>query len=74
MRRPGTACSGHGLFVELHDHDRSRLQKDLAATLLSMQRQRGVDLGPVHTEIASARCEGEPVCALVIAGYASQAW
>lgn len=68
------AAAGHGLFVELHDHDRGRLQQDLAATLHSMQHQRGVDLGPVHTEIASARCEGEPVCALVIAVYASQAW
>lgn len=66
--------TGNGLFVELHDHDHSRLQQDLAATLRSMQRQRGVDLGPVHTEIASARCDGEPVCALVIAVYASQPW
>jgi hypothetical protein len=39
-----------------------------------MQRNRGVALGPVQTEIASARCEGEPVCALVIAVYASQPW
>ena len=68
------AAAGHGLFVELHDHDRGRLQQDLAATLHSMQQQRGVDLGPVQTEIASVRCEDVPVCALVIAVYASQAW
>jgi arginine decarboxylase len=65
---------GHGLFVELHDDDRERLERDLRATLASMQRSRGVDLGPVHTEIASARCDGEPVCALVIAVYGSTPW
>jgi arginine decarboxylase len=66
--------SGRGLFVELHDDDRDRLERDLHATLVTMQRNRGVALGPVHTEIASARCDAEPVCALVIAVYASQPW
>lgn len=65
---------GQGLFVELHDHDRDRLDHDLRTTLATMQRNRGVALGPVHAEIASARCEGEPVCALVIAVYASAPW
>lgn len=66
--------AGHGLFVELHDHDRERLGMDLHATLDTMQRNRGVQLGPTHTEICSARCEGDPVCALVIAVYSSQPW
>jgi arginine decarboxylase len=68
------AEGGQGLFVELHDHDRPRLERDLHDTLASMQRQRGIALGAVHTEIASARCERDPVCALVIAVYASAAW
>lgn len=67
-------ASGAGLFVELHGPDRDRLDGELRATLASMQRQRGVDLGPVHTEIASHRCTGEPVCALVIAVYAAAPW
>ncbi|MDZ7654020.1 MAG: pyruvoyl-dependent arginine decarboxylase [Burkholderiaceae bacterium] len=67
-------ADGHGLFVELHDHDREQLGRDLRATLASMQASRGVDLGPAHTEIASARCDGEPVCALVIAVYGSTPW
>lgn len=67
-------AGGHGLFVELHDDDRPRLERDLHATLETMQRNRGMALGAVHTEIASARCEGVPVCALVIAVYAAQAW
>lgn len=65
---------GRGLFVELHDSDRDRLQRDLQTTLLSMQRQRGIELGPVQTEIATASCQDEPVCALVIAVYAPQPW
>lgn len=65
---------GQGLFVELHDDDEERLNRDLRVTLCSMQQQRGVALGPAHTEIASATCKGEPVCALVIAVYAAAAW
>lgn len=65
---------GQGLFVELHDDDRDRLEGDLHATLGAMQAGRGLALGPVHTEIASACCEGTPVCALVIAVYASAPW
>ncbi len=68
------AAGGHGLFVELHDSDRQRLGQDLAATLQAMQRSRGIDFGPVHTEIASVTCEVEPVCALVVAVYAHQPW
>lgn len=65
---------GQGLFVELHDDDADRLDGDLRATLQSMQQQRDIGLGTVHTEIASARCETEPVCALVIAVYAAAPW
>lgn len=65
---------GQGLFVELHDGDRARLQQDLASTLAAMQIGRGIELGPLHTEIASATCDVEPVCALVVAVYAARAW
>jgi arginine decarboxylase len=68
------ATCGAGLFVELHDDDPVRLRHDLEVTLASMQRRRGVDLGPVHTEIASATCRGEPACALVIAVYGAAPW
>ena len=68
------AHSGAGLFVELHDDDPARLQHDLQHTLQAMQAGRGVDFGPVHTEIASASCQGQPVCALAIAVYGSSPW
>ncbi|MDH4051144.1 MAG: pyruvoyl-dependent arginine decarboxylase [Rubrivivax sp.] len=68
------AESGRGLFVELHDDDLGRLEHDLQATLETMQRNRAEALGAVQTEIASAHCDGDPVCALVIAVYASEPW
>jgi arginine decarboxylase len=66
--------SGAGLFVELHDASRQQLEADLRATLRSMQAGRGIDFGEPHVEIASATCEGPPVCALVIAVYAAAPW
>lgn len=69
-----SADTGAGLFVELHDTDAERLRGDLQATLLAMQAGRGVTLGPVHTELVSARCTDRPVCALAIAVYAAEPW
>lgn len=66
--------SGCGLFVELHHADRARLEHDLHVTLDAMTRQRTVDFGPVHTEIAQRECERQPVCALVVAVYACEPW
>jgi arginine decarboxylase len=62
---------GPGLFVELHDEDRDRLESELHATLETARRRRAAGYGPVHTVIASERCAAEPVCAVVVAVYAS---
>lgn len=66
--------SGSGLFVELHDEQRERLDADLRGTLASMQQQRGIHFGAAHTEIAGITCRQQPVCALVIAVYAAAPW
>jgi arginine decarboxylase len=68
------SSTGAGLFAELHDDDHGRLDTDLRATLVAMQRERGIDFDSLHTVIASATCDSLPVCALVIAVYASQPW
>ncbi len=68
------AASGAGLFVELHDDDRERLDADLRATLRSMQAGRGIHFGEPETAIASVTCQQQPVCALTIAVYAAAAW
>lgn len=65
---------GPGLFVELHDEDRGRLQRDLSATLEDMRTRRPHRYGDVQTEIASVTCTDRPVCALVVAVFACEPW
>lgn len=65
---------GQGLMIGQQDDESERVSRDLHATLLAMQRSRGVSFGPVSTELAEARCEGEPVCALVVAVFQSEPW
>ena len=66
--------TGRGLFVELHDSDRTRLEHALHVTLEAMRTGRDLTYGSVQTEIASAQCLLRPVCALVVAVYASEPW
>ena len=68
------ANNGPGLFVELHDADRDRLEADLHATLNAMRAYRDIDFGPVHTQIASTTCTRQPMCALVVAVFACEPW
>lgn len=68
------AGDGPGLFVELHDADRDRLEADLHATLNAMRTYRGIVYGPVQTQIAGATCIDKPVCALVVAVFACESW
>ena len=65
---------GRGLFVQLHDHNRERLEQDLHITLGAMRCYRDVDCGPVQMAIASHLCTTLPVCALVVAVYACEPW
>jgi arginine decarboxylase len=68
-------ATGRGLFVELHDSDRGRLENALHVTLDAMRAGRAtMAYGPVHTEIASVKCIARPVCALVVAVYISEPW
>jgi arginine decarboxylase len=65
---------GRGLFVELHDADRDRLEDDLKTTLGAMRLSRDVEFGPVQMVIASRLCAAQPVCALAVAVYACEPW
>ena len=66
--------SGCGLFVELHGENHAQLEHELHLTLDAMTKRRDMAYGPVQTQIVSRRCEGRPVCALVVAVYASEPW
>lgn len=66
--------AGRGLFVELHDTDRARLEHDLNQTLEAMRASREGTWGPVQTAVTSASCIKRPVCALVVAVFACEPW
>ena len=66
--------SGRGIFVELHGTSKRSVETAIEATLVSMKDARPYDYGKNETAIAGIVCEGDPVCALVIAVYASEPW
>jgi pyruvoyl-dependent arginine decarboxylase (PvlArgDC) len=68
------ADGGRGLFIDLHDGDRDRLEHDLLAAFGAIASLRNPAYGPVQTAIASRRCDGLPVCALVVAACACDPW
>lgn len=65
---------GSGLFVEHEGTSEAQVRRELDATLAHMCRSRGWPDLPVQTVVAGARCEGEPVAALVIAPYRTGGW
>ena len=60
---------GSGLFIDLHDDDRGRLEHDLHAAFAAIPCMRDAAHGPVQTAFASRLCTGLPVCALVVAAF-----
>jgi pyruvoyl-dependent arginine decarboxylase (PvlArgDC) len=65
---------GQGLIVDLAGEDADQLSRQLHASLLHMQKQRGVSFGAISTETASIQCADEPVCAVVAAVFRSEPW
>lgn len=66
--------TGRGLFVELHGTSRRCVEGAIESTLDSMKSARSYDYGKNEREVAGIVCEGDPVCALVIAVYGSESW
>jgi len=65
------ADDGSGLFIDLHDEVRDRLLHDLHTAFGAIRSLRGAADGSVQTLLASRRCDGLPVCAIVVAAYES---
>ncbi len=63
-----------GLFIDLHDDERERLEHDLHAAFAAIPGLRGPAHGPVRTAFASRTCTGPPACALVIAAWNFEPW
>ncbi len=66
--------TGEGLFVEVEGDDEERVRADVVASLDAMVEARGVDMGAPTLLSRSIVCEGDPVCALVVASYATEGW
>ena len=69
-----TDGDGSGLFVEHHGHSEEEVSAAIGLSLDDMTRARGGEFEPIEMHISSVRCDGAPVCALVLASYASEGW
>ena len=67
--------SGRGLLVEHETHDEAELRGLLDASLEALRRNRGgLDLPLRGQQVAGTRCDGTPVCALVVAVFEAAGW
>lgn len=66
--------TGRGLFVELHGTSKRCVETAIESTLDAMKEARPYEYGKNESEIAGITCDGDPVCALVIAVYQSEPW
>ena len=66
--------TGKGLFVEHEGHSEATVRWEIEASLTSMQAGRPERFGPVQSVVRGVRCQGEPVCALVVAVYEAEPW
>jgi len=66
--------SGAGLMVEHHADTEAEVATQIRSSLAAMTAARGGGFRPPQMQLASARCETEPVCALVLAAYGTTGW
>ncbi|MBF0452528.1 MAG: hypothetical protein HQK75_17635 [Candidatus Magnetomorum sp.] len=65
---------GRGLFVEHHGVDKAQVQNDIISSLEFMKENRSLQYGNIHHEMIGIDCKDNPVCAMVLAVFKSQAW
>lgn len=65
-----------GLFVEAHGYSDHQVRYELTATLEALLKDRADywNVGATDMEVIGCTCEGEPVCALVMAVYETAPW
>ena len=64
--------AGSGVFVEHSGISQALVERDLRASLADLTRNRIGDFPDRGQVLSSARCVDHPVCAIVIASYATQ--
>jgi arginine decarboxylase len=66
--------SSRGFFVEFRGETEAEVQNKIEKTLTAMTSSRGREYGPIQSKIIGIPCQGEPVCAMVVAVYKSEGW
>jgi len=66
--------TGKGLFVEHEGHTKSEVVGNIEASLKALSKTRKIQFGPIKMKVVGARCENEPICALVVAIFESTPW
>ena len=63
-----------GLLVEHEGFAEKTVKSDIENSLDGLAANRAIDFGEKHMVMAGVKCEGKPVCALVVAVFESAAW
>jgi arginine decarboxylase len=67
--------TGRGLFVEHEGNSEHQVRDDIERSLSALMEARPhVEFGPINSVVQGARCEGTPVCAMVVAVYEAAGW
>lgn len=67
--------TGRGLFVEHEGLSEDQVRSDIERSLSALIEARPqVEFGPIQSSVRGARCEGEPICAMVVAVYEAAGW
>ncbi len=67
-------ATGRGLFVEHEGENREQVERQIEQSLEALMKTRQIDWGQVYLRAAGIVCDKDPVCAVVIAVYKSEAW
>ncbi|MDQ3719649.1 MAG: pyruvoyl-dependent arginine decarboxylase [Actinomycetota bacterium] len=65
---------GRGVFVEGMGASEHGVHENLEASLASITTRRATDWGEFRFQTATIQCHEHPVCAVVVAAYASESW
>ncbi len=69
--------AGHGLFVEHEGHSEAKVRSDIELSLAALRKSRGAvgaAMGEAQIVTSGAVCTDQPVCALVVAVFATEPW
>lgn len=66
--------TGRGLFVEHEGMSEQKVRRDITDSLKGLLHNRGMAELPIQMHVVGAKCEGESICAFVVAAYQVSDW